>query len=465
VRDSRYTSNAARRLQQRAIPPHVVDLLEQCWQRRAREPIGKRRLTHHLGGKRSLRLIEHWMSVYAVIGDNGKIITVGLDSLACTYSASSPVDVLSPIGLGIADYKKTKRIARFALNTRLTQLPRPSRQQIPERNIMNDTGVLPEWARARIRTNIEAVESLGGIVIREERDLYTTKWFDYRFLSPTEATNLFKLEYTKAFKIAWSQYQDRNEAEFKSGLFKMPNFRKPSRKDTTNLKREYTSIWRARQSADVLGVPYDFLIRETIEALMASGRCQTLPRPNQIAGALSDEAIRSRVKQQWRDWAALNFSSMISRLPQYMDHAYRGLHAQDAHRDWVVERLGDGHPRNVGRACYIFQTLPEDLAVAHFGEERIAQARDEVSGETPAAIAELEPGQLAPSCFAVPFAFEKNNGICLACPVRRSCETMESFARKSLRNEYGSEDPRKAKEREQANDRQRRHRAGKAALP
>jgi hypothetical protein len=55
------------------------------WQRRAREPIGyalfrqgsKRRLTHHLGGKRGLRLIEPWMSVYAVIGDNGKIVTVG----------------------------------------------------------------------------------------------------------------------------------------------------------------------------------------------------------------------------------------------------------------------------------------------------------------------------------------------------------------------------------------------------
>jgi hypothetical protein len=169
--------------------------------------------------------------------------------------------------------------------------------------------------------------------------------------------------------------------------------------------------------------------------------------------------------QQWTDWAAVNFNSMISRLPQYMDHAYRGLHAQDAHRDWVVERLGAGHPLNVGRACYIFQTLPEDRAVAHFGEERIAQAQGEVRGETPAAVAELEPGQQAPSCFGLPFAFEKSNVICLACPANRLCGTLESIARKTLRNEYGSEDPRKAKEREQANDRQRRHRAGKAALP
>jgi hypothetical protein len=306
---------------------------------------------------------------------------------------------------------------------------------------------------------------MGATVIHEETELYTTKWFDYSFLTPTKATDLFKNEYSKAYKIAWCTYQDRNEAVFKSGLLEFPRFHKLSGKDISNLKREYTSLWRARQSADLLGIPYDYIIRETIDALMASGHCHTLPRPNQIAGALTDEAIRNRVKQQWTDWAAFNFSSVISRLPQYMDHAYRGLHAQDAHRDWVLERLGDGHPRNVGCACYIFQTLPEDRAVAHFGEERIAQARDEVRGETPAAMTELVPGQLAPSCFAVPFAFEKNNGICLACPVRRSCETMESFARATLRNACGSEDPRKAKEREQARDRKRRQRAREAALP
>ena len=86
-------------------------------------------------------------------------------------------------------------------------------------------------------------------------------------------------------------------------------------------------------------------------------------------------------------------------------------------------------------------------------------------GETPAAVAELEQRQRVPCCFALPFAFEKSNVICLACPVNRPCERLESIARKTLLNKYGSEDPRKAKEREQARDRKRRQRAGKAALP
>jgi hypothetical protein len=247
---------------------------------------------------------------------------------------------------------------------------------------MNDTRVLPEWIQARNKVNIEAVERVGADVMREERNLYTTKWFDYRFLSPSEATDLFTSEYSKAYKLGWSMYEDKGEAEFKSGLLDISKFHRPSPKFTANLKRENTSLWRARQCADSLGMPYDFLIRETIHALMDSGHCHTMPRPNQIAGALTRETIRNRVTLRWTDWADVNFNSMISRLPQYMNHAYLGLHAQDAHRDWVVERLRHGHPLNVGRACYISQTLPEDRALALFGAERIAQAQDEVKGET-----------------------------------------------------------------------------------
>lgn len=81
---STFTEHASVRLQQRAIPSFIVNLLEQfgsekrCGQadRLFFDKAAKRRLQQHLGGKRGLHIIERWMGVYAVIGDNGRVVTV-----------------------------------------------------------------------------------------------------------------------------------------------------------------------------------------------------------------------------------------------------------------------------------------------------------------------------------------------------------------------------------------------------
>jgi hypothetical protein len=77
---------------------------------------------------------------------------------------------------------------------------------------MHDTTALPEWVLARINVNIDVVRRMGATVIYEETELYTKKWFDYSFLTPTKATELFRIEYSKAYKLSWRTYQDRNEA-------------------------------------------------------------------------------------------------------------------------------------------------------------------------------------------------------------------------------------------------------------
>ncbi|WP_306222524.1 hypothetical protein [Bosea beijingensis] len=80
------SSHAQARLQQRAVPPLIVDLLERfgsssaCGHGAERYCFDKpaiRRLRQHLGGKRSLKVIERWLGVYAVVGDNGRLVTVG----------------------------------------------------------------------------------------------------------------------------------------------------------------------------------------------------------------------------------------------------------------------------------------------------------------------------------------------------------------------------------------------------
>jgi hypothetical protein len=80
-----FSRHAEARLQQRGIPPFVIELLERCgsttrcggadllyFDKQARK-----RLERELGGARSLRLLEPWLSVYAVINDNGGVVTAG----------------------------------------------------------------------------------------------------------------------------------------------------------------------------------------------------------------------------------------------------------------------------------------------------------------------------------------------------------------------------------------------------
>jgi hypothetical protein len=77
--------HAAAHFQQRAIPLFVVDLLERFGSenrcggadRLFFDKAARKRIERHLGGRRGLRLVERWLNPYAVIGDNGAVITVG----------------------------------------------------------------------------------------------------------------------------------------------------------------------------------------------------------------------------------------------------------------------------------------------------------------------------------------------------------------------------------------------------
>lgn len=81
--DISFTIHAETRLQQRGIPPMVIDLLMQfgsasrCGgaERLMFDKSALKRLRRHLGRDRGLKLIDRWLNVYAVIGDNGQLIT------------------------------------------------------------------------------------------------------------------------------------------------------------------------------------------------------------------------------------------------------------------------------------------------------------------------------------------------------------------------------------------------------
>lgn len=81
---STMTHHARKRIQQRAIPPFVIELLHQFGSsvrcdgadRLIFDKAARKRLTSHFGHRRALRTMERWLRVYVVLGDSGAIVTV-----------------------------------------------------------------------------------------------------------------------------------------------------------------------------------------------------------------------------------------------------------------------------------------------------------------------------------------------------------------------------------------------------
>lgn len=82
--NSNLSTHAARRLQQRAIPAFMLDLLDEFGtahrsnraDRLFFDKHARKRLRKHLPDPIAFRSIERWLSVYAVVGDDGTVVTV-----------------------------------------------------------------------------------------------------------------------------------------------------------------------------------------------------------------------------------------------------------------------------------------------------------------------------------------------------------------------------------------------------
>lgn len=294
-----------------------------------------------------------------------------------------------------------------------------------------------------------AAKFLSAERFKDERAVSATKWFDYRFMSPIEATQMFYDVYRRLFREAYKAHFDLYEAELKrggpvAGLW--------------SDGREFNGAWRARQIADGLGLPYEFLIREAIEASTRRG-ARRVPRPNQLYHMLSMPHIHER-------WAERrNALPVFSSLPQYRVEQFCDLPVQREHQTWVVGNLKDrlAMPVGIAQACFGDCVLPVERAETEFSSYQMEQVRYEGAGITPKPFETLEPGDFRPSCFGLPHAHDLSSPICDACHVRERCGQIEPRIRAEIAAAYGSEQPRDDEVRAQCRSRAARFRARKKA--
>ncbi|MBA9071032.1 hypothetical protein FHR71_004809 [Methylobacterium sp. RAS18] len=283
--------------------------------------------------------------------------------------------------------------------------------------------------------------------LAEERVISGVKWFEYRFISAVQATELFYETYIRLYREAFRRDFDAGTAVLKravpvGGLWSSSG--------------EFSAAWRARQIADGFGMPYDFFIRECIAAGIRRGVTR-VPRPNQLYNLLSIPHLQDR-------WAEhCKAMTVFSQLRQYRVEAFCGLPAQLEHQRWVIGSLKARHARPfaIAQACFVDRIFTLDRAKAEFDPYVVERMLFEATGMKADPAPALRATNFLPSCFGLPHACSPSISPCIECHVREECRTAEAKVRGKVARRYGSEKPRDEEKLAQNRERVARCRAKK----
>lgn len=216
-----------------------------------------------------------------------------------------------------------------------------------------------------------------------ELGLMNSKWFDYRFMHPTEATYFFAFEFEKVYQREYARNIDsRAGKDLKVFLRDKTRAEKISSKSKAKktfvrdpFEAEHTMIsglWTMRQMADAMGMPYDLYISRAFTHRLNYWQQRHLPRPQ----TLYCELVTDKVAADWDEHQRnkLYFSTDY----RYKNAQFVGLNYQNDHHEWLFAqlelRLNSAHV--LARIMYDEQLLPEEKVRNRLGDEVVAAARE-----------------------------------------------------------------------------------------
>lgn len=309
----------------------------------------------------------------------------------------------------------------------------------------------------RLKSLVDAARLLSSDDLARESELVRTKWFEYRFISPMQATLLFRKAYEEVFKRAFRTYVDVERAGEVVGSSRLAVDTNP---------RERTQLWKARQRADEVGMRYEEYIELSFDFAMRRER-KNFPRPNQLhhSGDAHEPwlALRDRVwEEHLRDGIV-----RVGNVPAYRIENYTGLEAQDAYRHFVVDRVRSVSipiHRAIQHYSIEMSQVPAEAFNGIVSDEQFEaqkqRAFDDARIDDVAAlpIPEHGPEALWPSCFGLPYAADSSKAACSGCPLIGKCQTTAEGILKKVVEQTGSRAPMADRKREQARVRKQRQR-------
>ena len=186
-----------------------------------------------------------------------------------------------------------------------------------------------------------------------ELGLMRSKWFDYRFMHPVVAT----FAYAKAFDASYRRH-------FRASFGNVPLKRVFKNYDVFRCeKTTIAGLWRGRQHADALGMPYDIYTDLALADVLRFWKQPNMPRPLQLYSAV----IVEQVGAQWEELQA--GSLRYSTHENYRTHRFCGTTAQLDHHEWLFAQAGKrANPLPIMKRFYEEDLIPFEKIEARYGD-------------------------------------------------------------------------------------------------
>ena len=269
-------------------------------------------------------------------------------------------------------------------------------------------------------------------------------WVEYRYMGPLARNERFAQEYVQAYRRAYARYFDPLDVELKRPI--------PAQMGMCSAD-EISALAHARATADALGMPYDLYCDTIMEGHLRGDKWRQPPRPNQMYQKLAGPRTRDRLTPAevgdrlfGMDWDRRFFAE-----------AYCGDPNQEAALDLLRKDVlaADNPAARLAMYFHHRRAITEDKARLLFDGSLVDRAIA-IGGAPSEPTIRFERDLFQPSCFGFPN--RADDSPCHSCPITNHCARFTDAVAGHLLATTGSTDPRRARERELAAERQRRKR-------
>lgn len=168
-----------------------------------------------------------------------------------------------------------------------------------------------------------------------EPELYQSKWFDYRFMTPLQATRHYIQAYDGVYRRHYAQNVDAVAAKHVrtisiDGIF--AGLEAPTSSTYKKAKSHLTACWFGRHMADKLTMPYEVYIDLAFEYRLRYWNRPYLPQPQHLYSDL----VIDRVSERWPELQKSRLYT--SDHPAYMVENFADLPAQTSYRIWLRDQ-------------------------------------------------------------------------------------------------------------------------------